>query len=288
MITGEYAVLEGAEAFAIPSKMGQHLEVKDTMEGNKTIEWRALDVNGELWLRVLFNSEDLAVLESSDEPQALALQKLLQLARTLNPSFLQESSLEVVSRLDFDRSWGLGSSSTLIGNIAKWAEVDAFTLSQHSFGGSGYDVAIAMVGSELIYSLPPAWDSFVWQAPFKSKLFFVHLNKKQNTRESLRSNANRRMSIETVKRITDITRSIAVCNDIEEFQLLITEHEKLIAEYLGVPSIKEELFNDYPFAIKSLGAWGGDFILACGNEETKEYFNKKGYNTVLPYNHILI
>jgi hypothetical protein len=35
--------------------------------------------------------------------------------------------------------------------------------------------------------------------------------------------------------------------------------------------------------IKSLGAWGGDFVLATGDDKTISYFKSKGYNTVIPY-----
>lgn len=288
MITGEYAVLQGAEAFAIPTKLGQYLEYTELEESNKVIEWTALDHLGKDWLKVTFNSKDLAIVECDNEPQAMALQKLLQIARSLNPAFLQEKCAKVCTILEFDRNWGLGTSSSLIANVAKWAEVDAFTLSEHSFGGSGYDVAVAMVGSELIYSVPPAWDSFVWNAPFKSSLYFVYQNQKQNSRDAVAKVGDKKFSRESLQRITEITRKIAVCKDLDEFQLLITEHEQLISDHLDIPCIKESSFSDYPYAIKSLGAWGGDFIMACGDEKSEEYFKSKGYDTVLNYSEILI
>ncbi|MEJ6662164.1 MAG: GHMP kinase, partial [Bacteroidia bacterium] len=67
------------------------------------------------------------------------------------------------------------------------------------------------------------------------------------------------------------------------FQQLITEHESLIAAQVEMPTVKEKRFADYPFAIKSLGAWGGDFILACGDENTPKYFKDKGFDVVLSY-----
>ena len=44
--------------------------------------------------------------------------------------------------------------------------------------------------------------------------------------------------------------------------------------------------RDYEGQIKSLGAWGGDFILAAGPVNSKKYFYDKGYNTVLNYKEI--
>ena len=48
-------------------------------------------------------------------------------------------------------------------------------------------------------------------------------------------------------------------------------------------TIKEELFIDYPGEIKSLGAWGGDFILAAGPSDSNKYFEKKGFKTVIRF-----
>ena len=42
--------------------------------------------------------------------------------------------------------------------------------------------------------------------------------------------------------------------------------------------------SDYNGEIKSLGAWGGDFILAAGPTNTPEYFSSKGFNTIIRYN----
>ena len=52
---------------------------------------------------------------------------------------------------------------------------------------------------------------------------------------------------------------------------------------IPLPTVKEKYFADYPYTIKSLGAWGGDFILAVGDENTPQYFHDKGYETVLSY-----
>ena len=50
---------------------------------------------------------------------------------------------DFISRLSFSKNWGLGSSSTLINNLADWANVDSYELLNLTFGGSGYDIACA-------------------------------------------------------------------------------------------------------------------------------------------------
>ena len=49
----------------------------------------------------------------------------------------------------------------------------------------------------------------------------------------------------------------------------------------------EKQFPDFQGAIKSLGAWGGDFIMATGNEQTPYYFKNKGFDVVLNYEEII-
>ena len=52
--------------------------------------------------------------------------------------------------------------------------------------------------------------------------------------------------------------------------------------------MKEKFFSDFQGSIKSLGAWGGDFILATGNKSTKKYFLDKGFKTIIPFNKICL
>jgi hypothetical protein len=45
--------------------------------------------------------------------------------------------------------------------------------------------------------------------------------------------------------------------------------------------VQQRLFADYPGVVKSLGAWGGDFVLATQLDHAKVYFPQAGYATVL-------
>ena len=47
LLTAEYAVLGGAKALALPTKLGQSLEVIKTSTGK--LEWKSIDVNGKVW-----------------------------------------------------------------------------------------------------------------------------------------------------------------------------------------------------------------------------------------------
>ncbi len=106
----------------------------------------------------------MAIRLLSEETQAAKdLQDILRQARSQNVHFLRDEADTIVeTKLEFPLNWGLGSSSTLIYNIAQWAYVSPFELSSKTFGGSGYDIACAQSMGPIIYSSTtkgPVWKS---------------------------------------------------------------------------------------------------------------------------------
>ena len=75
---------------------------------------------------------------------------------------------------------------------------------------------------------------------------------------------------------------------LSDFELFMDRHETVLSAILKMTPVKERLFPDYYGTIKSLGAWGGDFILATGDEKSISYFKSKGYNTVIPYSKMVL
>ena len=66
-----------------------------------------------------------------------------------------------------------------------------------------------------------------------------------------------------------------------EFEKLIERHENMISKIINIDPIQKSTFSDYSKGIiKSLGSWGGDFILVSGEKEDLNYFRDKGYNTI--------
>ncbi len=69
------------------------------------------------------------------------------------------------------------------------------------------------------------------------------------------------------------------------------QHEQLISSVIGRETVKKLLFPDFDGSIKSLGAWGGDFVLACTYlpaSAVQNYFTQKGFETVIPYNEMIL
>ena len=299
MLTGEYVVLDGATALAVPTKFGQDLVVESIQESQ--LVWGSFTHQGECWFEAVFELPKLRLVnatfnsesEGSAEFIAETLQDILQEAKRLNSDFLNsEKGYVVKTHLTFPRDWGLGSSSTLINNIANWANIDAYKLVWNAFSGSGYDIACAQNDTPILYRLEnkkPTITPVAFNPDFKNQLFFVHLNQKQNSREGIAQyKKNAQNSLVKIQRISEISIEIVKASGIKEFEELLNEHEQIISEIIKQQPVKERLFPDYVGSIKSLGAWGGDFILVTGNETTPEYFREKGYKTILTYKEMIL
>ncbi|MFK5889652.1 MAG: GYDIA family GHMP kinase [Flavobacteriaceae bacterium] len=289
LLSAEYVVLDGALALALPIKFGQTLSV-EPIDAKQSV-WESYDADGSLWFKVSFVLSEFNF--SVDEPIAIQLQKILKAARELNPNFLKGiQNYKIQTKLSFSRHWGLGSSSTLINNIAQWAHINAFELQFKCFGGSGYDIACAQHNKPILYQLKdtkPIVEEVNFNPDFKDQLYFVYLNQKQNSREgiaqyqSLKSGENK-----AILEISAISKNILMCKNLSDFEKFINQHEVIIGKLIKKQPVKEHLFNDYFGSIKSLGAWGGDFILATGNDDTPNYFKQKGYKTVIKYGDMVL
>ncbi len=292
LLTAEYVVLDGAKALALPTKFGQDLKIEKT-ETLKLL-WSSFDINKNSWFTTEFDIQNLNIITpDKDIHVSKTLQKILKEALKLVPkdsrsSFLSvEKGLQVTTNLSFPQNWGLGTSSTLINNIAKWAKIDAFELLKNSFGGSGYDIACAENNTPILFQLNnknAIIEPIDFNPSFKDRLFFVHLNKKQNSREGIKKYRNFKGNISAIAdEITILTNAFLKANNISFFEKVIIEHENIIASVIHEKPVQKALFSDYFGQTKSLGAWGGDFILATGNEKTLAYFKNKGFHTVIPY-----
>lgn len=287
LLSGEYLVLKGATAFALPTKFGQDLEI--TSQEEEHFLWRSFDHLNRIWLEVRFEPASLDILAfKHDQGSAIRLQKLLRMAFELSDQASSELK-GVLARtgLEFDRSWGLGTSSTLINNLADWLRIDPYILLKNSFGGSGYDIACARYDSPLLFSLKNAVPDVTevnFNPAFANQLSFVYLNQKQVSRESIQQFEKKSQFSEVqINRISEISREMYRASDLKEFSEIIREHEDILSDILRMDPIKKRQFHDFKGEIKSLGAWGGDFVLVASSEDPADYFRKKGYHTIVPF-----
>ena len=288
LITGEYVVLDGALSLAVPSLLGQSLQI--TNNESKHIKWLSKNSDGRVWFNCTIKIDSLKVENTSSNEISNKLTDIIKVIREVNPNFLNKSGIDITSELTFDKNWGLGSSSTLISNLSQFARIDPYDLNSRIFEGSGYDIACAKSESPLLYRLiknERDIKKVSFRPNFHEKIYFVYLNTKQNSLNEVRKYKNLNPSNTLISEISDITKKLLKCSNLKNFSLLIHSHEQIISKLISKKPIKQELFKDFRGEIKSLGAWGGDFIMAASEEDPSNYFKNRGFNTVLKYGDLL-
>ena len=289
LLTSEYTVLDGALALAISTQPGQEFFYEETEDGISLIFWEAY-VQNELWLKAVIDYKNWKVLETNDDAKGLFLLSVFKELATLSGTKLQGStSYHLTTNLQFAENFGLGSSSTLINNLAEWADADAFSLNEKTFGGSGYDIAVAQEKSPVLFQILPDGRSVkrIKFAPaYSEALMFVHLNKKQNSREGISVYRRKKITKTFVNKFSTITRKVLKAKDLDEFSLLMEEHEEILSKFIGIPKVKDS-FPEYPFFIKSLGAWGGDFVLTVKNGESLRYFKDREFTNIYSWEELI-
>ena len=311
LLTGEYLVLRGALAMAMPLKLGQSMTV-ETRHGT-SLQWDAYQPDGP-WFSVTLNPKTLEFVDGNDQAKAEKLAQILKAVRKLNPTVF-EDNLHFETHLDFDPNWGLGSSSTLIANLARWAKVNPYELLKLTFGGSGYDIACASAEGPIYYQLSttesalrqaqgpkvvepvetptPTVEPTNFNPSYANHLFFVYLGQKQSSSKEIKAFLEKTNPIDLqkdIEAVSEISRAGPKCQGLDEFAMLMQCHERIISRCIGQEPVQKR-FPDFEGVLKSLGAWGGDFVLAVtewDKDKVKAYFKKHGLEVVFGYKEIVL
>ena len=301
MLTGEYLVLKGALALATPLKLGQSMMVETSFD--EFLQWNAHKPDGP-WFSVTLNPKTLEIINCDDRPKAEKLEQILQAVKQLNPLAFEGNGLKFTTRLDFDPNWGLGSSSTLIANLARWAEVDPYELLKLTFGGSGYDIACATAEGPIYYQIKtevpepvegptPTVEPIDFNPPFADHLYFVYQGQKQSSSKEVKAFLEKTNPIDLqkdIEAVAEISRAVPKCQTLDEFAMLMQCHERIIARCIGQEPVQKR-FPGFEGVLKSLGAWGGDYILAATDwteNQVKDYFKGKGLKVIFGYKEMVI
>lgn len=292
MLTGEYLVLLGAKALAMPLKYGQSLEVSET-NGPPQLYFTT-EVCGKPWFEALFTLPSLEIANSNNAAIACYLQQVLLAASVLNPHFLKEHRVfRAKAVVNFNINWGIGSSSSLISNIAWWADVDPYELNRVISKGSGYDIACARHQRPLYYSIQsekPLVEPVSYNPPYRDQVWFVYQGNKQSTEADLSvTMGTLQPSSSEISEISEIAEALVLARNVHEVFPLLDRHEYILSGLLRRRTIQSLYFPDFQGAIKSLGAWGGDFCMAVTEENdayVKKYFEQKELLDVLSFDEV--
>jgi mevalonate kinase len=291
LLTGEYLVLHGAHGLAFPARRSQGLLVSTHTE--KEVYWRSKEF-GQAWFEAHLSLPHLKLTRASDPILGEKLRDLLLSIRKYKPAFLQDQKgIRVETDLDFPRNWGLGTSSTLLWLVSDWTGVDPYALLADTFGGSGYDIACASRNKPLLFQNvrgKVSVEEVVFHPPYLRHLYLGFSGKKQHSgnevRRFLQMGAPHQ---DLIERISAISRLAIEAEELSTFVALMQEHENLMSAVLGIPPSREG-FPGFPGLVKSLGAWGGDFLLFSWEDKMETLaprLRTKGIEALFPFEDLL-
>ena len=294
MLCGEYAVTIGVEALALPVYLGQWMYVWefDSPGGGDRLIWEAKEKDGSTWLNESF-ALPLETMEAETEKSSerdRSREVLHSMLSMVAEGFWKTGkSYRIETQLEFDRSSGLGSSSTMVANFARLAGLDAQIVQQKVLGGSGYDVAVAELGKGLVFwknAEVANWDAWKLSADLTSKWKIVFLGKKQNSRNALADVKGKLMEIEKddflMHQLQQVCAAVKMANQVPMLEAGLEMWQAILAMSLGL----ETPYQHFKFQptkgglCKWLGAWGGDMLLINDVFEESEREALKKYKIV--------
>lgn len=258
------------------------------------IEWETF-VLDKLWFSARFRLTDMTILDSSNHDTAAFIINLLKEAAKLKPELrLTDQGFSIQNFIDFDIRWGLGSSSSLLSNFAYWLDIDPYALYHSTFQGSGYDIFCARANGPVTFQLKDdrcEIQEVDFKPSFSDQIHFIYLGRKQDSQESVRKFRDRVLKDDKIiTRLSDLTEALIKSPDIEEFSSIMHRHEDIISAEIGIPAVKQESFPDFQGEIKSLGAWGGDFVMVATKMspiEMRNYFQRKNLRVIFRWDEII-
>jgi len=279
LLSAEYVVLDGAWAMALPLKWGQTLHIEPYQGDFCLIESR--ETNQDVWFKATFHPGTGLVMESNREDVAQKLEQLLSaIPPTIKRQFLKSKKL--VFQADFNRSWGLGSSSTLVSLLSQYLKQNPYALLRQSFGGSGYDIACATALQPIMYRIDrpdfPSVQPFSLDPDLLKQMHFFYLGHKAQSSDAIRH--YRALSLaerqKAATEISEISLHMQRQQTVSEWTLALNRHNQILQKLLQQPD-PCRAFSGAPGALKPMGAWGGDFMLGLGPAEPwQQYAQKQG------------
>ncbi|MGB1183677.1 MAG: GYDIA family GHMP kinase [Schleiferiaceae bacterium] len=282
LLTSEYAITQGAKGLAVPTRYGQTLNYRPN-PADDYIRWEAKAHDGQLWF---WAELDLGLNVVSTSHHGMATRLIDQLRVMQHRTALLDRPGIFTTELEFPSEWGLGSSSTLGSLLAQCTGTDPLTEFRKVHGGSGYDLACGTANGPIIYRLED--DQAIVEPTkinfeFTHDIGFVYSGKKQLTSESLQLVKEKPFSDTQIHRFNTLTDAFLASKTVLELEDVIVEHEALISEHFGLPKVKDTLFSGFHGQVKSLGGWGGDFVLITRLASSKKMLRTAGYKAIFPF-----
>ena len=97
LLTGEYLVLQGAEAIGLPLRMGQTLKVKPIRHEDQ-LRWKSL-IQEEILLEAIFSTRNFQIIHTSNKKPTYYIQYLLQKALQYIPALAHVPPYDIIAEI---------------------------------------------------------------------------------------------------------------------------------------------------------------------------------------------
>ena len=294
LLSGEYLVLNGAKALAFPICFGQNTDIEFISEPKLIFK---SNENNQEWFTTTFTLPNLDIFNTTSNLIAIELKNILLSAQSLNKDFLStQSGFSININANYPLKFGFGSSSTLISLIARWANVNEYTLFKMVSNGSGYDIACATQNTPIFYQLideTPVITKAEIGNGIKRHCIFAYLGNKQNSKEEVERYMKYEIpSKKIIDRISKLSKEICEASNAIKLIESIIEHEEILSSVINKPILNDhDRFHNFNGPIKSLGAWGGDFAMFVAAEPLyiiRNDIKKLGIKTMFSYDELKI
>ena len=94
-----------------------------------------------------------------------------------------------------------------------------------------------------------------------------------------------------IKEVSELTARLRSAPHLRAAAQLLERHERLVGDMLSLQPVGKSHFADFPGTVKSLGAWGGDFVWVLSERPAawvEQYFTDRGYTTFLTFENMAL
>ena len=270
----------------------------DSPGGGDRLIWEAKEKDGNTWLNESF-ALPLEAMEAETEKSSerdRSREVLHSMLSMVTEGFWKTGkSYRIETQLEFERSSGLGSSSTMVANFARFAGLDAQLVQQKVFGGSGYDVALAELGKGLVFwknGEVANWDKWSLSSDLTSKWKIVFLGKKQNSRSALSDVKAKLTAMKNddflMRQLQQVCAAVKLADQVPMLEAGLEMWQAILAMSLELETPYQH-FKFQPLKgglCKWLGAWGGDMLLindvfAESEQDALKKFQTVSWNDII-------
>ena len=91
-----------------------------------------------------------------------------------------------------------------------------------------------------------------------------------------------------IQAINELTDAMVKARTVKSLRQAINDHEHIMSDHLAMITAKQQHFPQEAFSVKSLGAWGGDFVMALFDDPSQLDYIASTHTHCLPWSSVAL